>query len=186
LAAGALTRAEIIDSKFGCPVLRIEVRQPHPRQELPMSADTVSPLRQRMIEDMNARKLCPPLPDACIATGLSSHPLLRSAHQPNPRQEYRSCPRVVRSVTHPDRCRQSCQRHGFDKRSARGAKTTRASLPLLRWPHDHHRDLLAPQIRSRNAQGARSKSIPQFFNLKRSSGPLPSNRTGTHDPPKSP
>jgi two-component sensor histidine kinase len=25
---------------------------------LPMSTDTVSPLRQRMIEDMNARKLC--------------------------------------------------------------------------------------------------------------------------------
>src|ERR1700687_2418289 len=33
-------------------------RQPHPRQELPMSTVTVSPLRQRMIEDMNARKLC--------------------------------------------------------------------------------------------------------------------------------
>src|SRR3979409_1606600 len=29
----------------------------HPRQELPMSTNTVSPLRQRMIEDMNARKL---------------------------------------------------------------------------------------------------------------------------------
>src|SRR6476659_10918474 len=28
------------------------------RQELPMSTVTVSPLRQRMIEDMNARKLC--------------------------------------------------------------------------------------------------------------------------------
>src|SRR6266849_2699801 len=116
------------------------------------------------------------------------------------------------------------------------SQTTTASLPLLRRPHDHHRDLLArttakapphtgstsnqdrhlmmpapsirhridhlhsgslspasapacivaphrpaapPQIRSRNAQGARSKSIPQFFDLKRSSGPLPSNRTGT-------
>jgi hypothetical protein len=165
-------------------------------------------------------------------------PLLRSAHQPNPRQEYRACPRVARSAAHPDRCHQSRQR------PARGAKRTRASLPLLRWPHDHHRDLLArttakappfagstgnqdrhlmmpapsirhridrlhsgslspgsapacivaphrpaapPQIRSRNAQVARSKSIPQtFFDLKRSSGPLPSNRTGTHDPPKSP
>src|SRR3979409_718780 len=29
----------------------------HPRQELPMSTNTVSALRQRMIEDMNARKL---------------------------------------------------------------------------------------------------------------------------------
>src|SRR6202158_2210772 len=33
-------------------------RQPHPRQELPMSTVTVSPLRQRMIEDMNARQFC--------------------------------------------------------------------------------------------------------------------------------
>src|SRR5215813_5490667 len=33
-------------------------RQPHPRQELRMSTVTVTPLRQRMIEDMNARKLC--------------------------------------------------------------------------------------------------------------------------------
>ena len=49
-----------------------------------------------------------------------------------------------------------------------------------------HRPAAQPQIRSRNAQGARSKSIPQFFDLKRSSAPLPSNRTGTHDPPKSP
>src|ERR1700685_1372413 len=35
----------------------IEVFRPHPRQELPMSTDAVTPLRQRMIEDMNARKL---------------------------------------------------------------------------------------------------------------------------------
>src|SRR6266566_6223663 len=37
---------------------RRRCRQPHPRQELPMSTDAVTPLRQRMIEDMNARKLC--------------------------------------------------------------------------------------------------------------------------------
>src|SRR5262245_52494853 len=35
----------------------MEVFQPHPRQEWPMSTQTISPLRQRMIEDMNARKL---------------------------------------------------------------------------------------------------------------------------------
>ena len=35
-----------------------------------------------------------------------------------------------------------------------------------------HRPAAPPQIRSRNARGARSKSIPQFFDLKRSSGPL--------------
>src|ERR1700745_4087573 len=32
--------------------------QPHPRQELPMTTEAITPLRQRMIEDMNARKLC--------------------------------------------------------------------------------------------------------------------------------
>ena len=57
VALCALTRMEIADSEAGLPpVLRIECRQPHPRQELPMSIDAVSPLRRRMIEDMNARK----------------------------------------------------------------------------------------------------------------------------------
>src|ERR1700752_1085614 len=42
------------------PVLRIEVLQPSLRKELSMSdTNTVSPLRQRMIEDMAARKLNP-------------------------------------------------------------------------------------------------------------------------------
>src|SRR6516165_6638540 len=36
----------------------MECYQPHPRQELPMTTTAVSPLRQRLIEDMNARKLC--------------------------------------------------------------------------------------------------------------------------------
>ena len=42
------------------PVLRIEVLQPSLGKELSMSdTNTVSPLRQRMIEDMVARKLNP-------------------------------------------------------------------------------------------------------------------------------
>ena len=42
------------------PVLRIEVSSTSLRMELPMSeTNTVSPLRQRMIEDMAARKLNP-------------------------------------------------------------------------------------------------------------------------------
>ena len=42
------------------PTLRIEVLQPSLRMELPMSeTNTVSPLRQRMIEDMASRKLNP-------------------------------------------------------------------------------------------------------------------------------
>src|SRR5271157_3196785 len=36
----------------------IECHQPHPRQELPMTTTAITPLRQRMIEDMYARKLC--------------------------------------------------------------------------------------------------------------------------------
>jgi hypothetical protein len=38
--------------------LRMECHQPHPRQELSMTTEAITPLRQRMIEDMNARKLC--------------------------------------------------------------------------------------------------------------------------------
>ena len=42
------------------PVLRIEVSSTSLRMELPMSeTNSVSPLRQRMLEDMAARKLNP-------------------------------------------------------------------------------------------------------------------------------
>ena len=37
--------------------MRMEVSQPHSGLEFPMSTITISPLRQRMIEDMDARKL---------------------------------------------------------------------------------------------------------------------------------
>src|SRR4029077_16577109 len=90
-------------------------------------------------QDIDRRypRVHPPLPDARVAARLPPHPLLRSTHKPNPRQEYRARPRVARSATHPGRCHQSrqCQ--------PRGAKSTRASLPLLRQLHAHHRDLLA-------------------------------------------
>src|ERR1019366_2932220 len=58
MIAGSVTRGEIVDSGRDALSGRSRCRQPHPRQELPMSTVTVSPLRQRMIEDMNARKLC--------------------------------------------------------------------------------------------------------------------------------
>src|SRR2546430_12921810 len=35
-----------------------EFTNPHPRQELLMTTEAITPLRQRMIEDMKARKLC--------------------------------------------------------------------------------------------------------------------------------
>jgi Phage integrase, N-terminal SAM-like domain len=42
---------------IACCALFRQRLQPHPGQELPMSTEVISPLRQRMIEDMNARKL---------------------------------------------------------------------------------------------------------------------------------
>src|SRR5262249_52742472 len=41
--------------------------------------------------------------DACVAARLPSHPLLRPADQPNPRQQHRAYPRLARSAAHPDR-----------------------------------------------------------------------------------
>ena len=38
--------------------MRMEVSTTSSRQELPMTTKAITPLRQRMIEDMNARKLC--------------------------------------------------------------------------------------------------------------------------------
>src|ERR1700681_2098586 len=36
----------------------MECHHPHRSQELPMTTEAITPLRQRMLEDMNARKLC--------------------------------------------------------------------------------------------------------------------------------
>src|SRR6202040_1599763 len=89
------------------------------------------------------KRVHPPLPDACLALGLPPHPLLRLPHLSNPRQQYRAYPRASCRAAHSGRCHKGGQRHGFDERSARGAKSTRASMPLLRQQHAHHRDLLA-------------------------------------------
>src|SRR6266404_670236 len=103
------------------------------------------PRRSGAIRGDDARypRVHPPLPDARVAARLPSHPLLRPADQPNPRQEYCTHPWAARSSTHPDRGHQGRQHKGFDKRSVRRAESARASLPLLRRPHAHHRDLLA-------------------------------------------
>jgi len=51
----------IVQSKFALQrtqrIMNVNL-QHHARQELPMTTETITPLRQRMIEDMNARKLC--------------------------------------------------------------------------------------------------------------------------------
>src|SRR5262249_28039553 len=93
--------------------------------------------RAIQVDDARYPRVHPPLPDACLAARLPPYPLLRLAHEPNPRQEYRLHPRTACSATHADRCHQGCQRQ------ARRAKSARASLSLLRRPNAHHRDLLA-------------------------------------------
>src|SRR5262249_54530011 len=95
--------------------------------------------RSRAIQADDARypRVHPSLPDACLAARLPPYPLLRLAHEPNPRQEYRTHPRTACRATDPNRCHEGCQRQ------ARATKSARASLSLLRRPHAHHRDLLA-------------------------------------------
>src|SRR5438067_7076648 len=93
--------------------------------------------RAIQVDDARYRRVHPALPDACLAARLPPYPLLRLAHEPNPRREYRTRPRTACSAIHPDRCHQGCQRQ------ARRAKSARAPLSLLRQPHAHHRDFLA-------------------------------------------
>ena len=83
----------------------------------------------------------PPLPDPRAALGLPPHPLLRPARQRQPCRQHRASPRTARGANTPDR--------GHQGRQHRGHRTanTRASLPLLRRPHDHHRDLRSAAAR---------------------------------------
>ncbi len=108
-----------------------------------LQMEGLPPRRSGAIRGIERHRVHPPLPDARAATRFSPHPLLRPADQPNPRRQHRPYPRVARSSTHRDRRHQGRLHKGFDKRSARRAESARASLPLLRQPHAHHRDLLA-------------------------------------------
>jgi hypothetical protein len=49
------------------------------------------------------------------------------------------------------------QRQDFDERSARGVKSTRASVPLLRQQHAHHRDLPARATAETQAHASSAK-----------------------------
>src|SRR5215472_15024334 len=97
------------------------------------------PRRSRAIRGDDARypRVHPPLSDACIATGLPPHPLLRPADQPDTCQQHRPYPHLARDSAHPSR------RHQGRHLKAGRAADARASLPMLRQPHAHHRDLLA-------------------------------------------
>src|SRR5580704_1043788 len=74
---------------------------------------------------------------------LPPHPLLWLPHLSNPRQEYRAYPSAACRAAHSARRHQGGQPQDFDERSARGAQSTSASMPLLRQQHAHHRDLPA-------------------------------------------
>jgi hypothetical protein len=51
----------------------------------------------------------------------------------------------------------AAKRQDFDERSARGAKSTRASMPLLRQQHAHHRDLPARATAETQAHASSAK-----------------------------
>ena len=79
----------------------------------------------------------PALPDARAAQGLPPHPPLRPVRQRQPCRQHRAGARVARRAVP--------RRTARDVRGRSARRTARAamSLPLLRWPHDHHRDLRA-------------------------------------------
>ena len=87
--------------------------------------------------DAGDRRVHPPLPDARSARWLPPHPLLRPARQRRPCRQHRARPRTARTAMAPDRC------HRGRHHQARRAKVARASMPVLRRPHDHHRNLRA-------------------------------------------
>ena len=78
----------------------------------------------------------PPLPDARPAKGLPPHPPLWPARHGN-RAANIAHARELLAV--PSRSKQPDTPEASDRRTARAA----ASMPLLRRPHDHHRDLRA-------------------------------------------
>ena len=94
--------------------------------------------RPRPLQDHDARRrrVHPPLPHPRAAEGLPSHPPLRPVRQrataPRPSRERANCS--------PWRRPQPKQAVEIDPAAAPAA---RPALPVLRRPHDHHRDLRA-------------------------------------------
>jgi hypothetical protein len=72
-----------------------------------------------------------------LPRGFHRHPSLRAACQGQSRSQHRTGARVARRSTPLDRAQY--------RRGRRGRRTERAdaSMPVLRRPHDHHRDLRA-------------------------------------------
>ena len=92
-----------------------------------------SPLQD---DDAGDRRVHPALPDPRAAEGLPSHPTLWAARQRQPSRKHRARSPAARRAVAPQRTRNAQSR---DRRTPRAA----ASMSVLRWPHDRHRDLRA-------------------------------------------
>ena len=134
-----------------------------------MTDEAMSPLRRRMIEDMTIRKFAPKTQQGCIRTVKDFAMFLgRSPATANFEDVRRfqlqlaandartpilnhtvAALRFLFRVTlkrydiieHTAFIRHQCRQHQCQRTA-----NTRASLPLLRRPHDHHRDLPARQL----------------------------------------
>jgi hypothetical protein len=81
--------------------------------------------------DARSARVHPPLPTPCPAARFPPHPPLRPVREFRPQSKYRACPRTA--------CRGTAAGAG---RSARALRLAPA-LSLLRWPHDHRRNVWA-------------------------------------------
>ena len=79
--------------------------------------------------------LHPALPDPRAAERFPSHPTLWAARQRRPRRQHRTRSRAARDAAEAARGRRA--------RTTRRAIRAAASMPVLRRPHDHRRDLRA-------------------------------------------
>ena len=93
-----------------------------------------------MLNEARHSRVHSPLLDPRLTRGLSSHPLLWPARQQQACRQRRARPRTAHRPHTSDRCHQTSQ-----YQHQRGANS-KASLPLLRRPHDHHRNFSTRQL----------------------------------------
>ena len=128
------------------------------RERRHLQVQGLSDRRARPLQDHDAgdRRVHPALPDPRAAEGLPSHPALWAARQRQPSRKHRARARAARRAVPPKRTRDA---QSSDRRTPRAA----ASMPVLRRPHDHHRDLrarLRAQAPPHTGSGKRSGSTP--------------------------
>ena len=88
-------------------------------------------------DDAGDRRVHPPFPDPRPAEGASSHPPLRPVRQRRASRKHRPRPPTARRAS---LARSTCQHPNCRCRRTANIITP---MPLLRRPHDHHRDLRA-------------------------------------------